>query len=91
VFVLIYVRLLLAAADRFLVAVLVLGTHLSAQRAISFLAFRAETNDRWIIQRITMTTLLTYQTIPDRIHDFESVILDTVRAAHGVHVHHKFS
>src|SRR5262252_5060628 len=66
-----------------------LRSYLSAQGAILFLAFGAETNEVGIVQRITMTTLLTYQTIPDRSHDLETVTLDTVWAAHRVYVVHK--
>jgi len=62
---------------------------LSAQWPISFLAFGAETNEFWIFQRLTMTTLLAYQTIPDRSHDLESVTLDTVWAVQGLCVVHK--
>jgi hypothetical protein len=54
-----------------------------------FLAFGAETNELGIVQRITMTTLLAYQTIPDRSHDLESVTLDTVWAAHRLYGLHK--
>ena len=62
---------------------------MSTQWATLFLAFGAETKEFGIVQRVTMTTLLAYQTIPDRGHDLESVTLDTVWAAHGLCGVHK--
>ena len=55
------------------------------KRAMEFSAFRARASIGWAIRNNDVPALGADQMIVAGSHDFESVSLDTIRAAHLVH------